>query len=199
MFLAARSLTFSFCWFMLYNRLGRRKTFAMYRQNIVHEWMIVFAVLRGLACEWASWGAGPDGSVFYYQLFTSNFYFFKHLKILHFFLPASSIVSIDSLPLPPRPSIVKHNLCNGVQPDRGSHCLDISDFCELVMLMQNKICGFKMQNIWITWLRHNRSPSKHNNNPVWRQLKKWCNFLLQHRNFDTVRFVIMDITNGRVA
>ena len=56
-----------------------------------------------------------------------------------------------------------------------------------------------MQNIWITWLRHSWSPSKYNNNPVWRQLKKWCNFLLQHRNFDTVRFVIMDITNGRVA
>ena len=133
--------SFSFCWFMLYNRLGRRQTFAMYRQNIVHEWMIVFAVLRGLACEWASWGAGPDGSVFYYQLFTSNFYFFKHLKILHFFLPPSSIISIDSLTPPPRPSIVKHTLCNGVQPDRGSHCLDISDFCWISH-------AYAKQNLW---------------------------------------------------
>ena len=55
--------------------------------------------------------------------------FFKHLKILHFFLPPSSIISIDSLTPPPRPSIVKHTLCNGVQPDRGSNRLDISDFC----------------------------------------------------------------------
>ena len=133
--------SFSFCWFMLYNRLGRRQTFAMYRQNIVHEWMIVFAVLRGLAREWASWGAGPDGSVFYYQLFTSNFYFFKHLKILHFFLPPSSIISIDSLTPPPRPSIVKHNLCNGVQPDRGSHRLDISDFCWISQ-------AYAKQNLW---------------------------------------------------
>ena len=132
--------SFSFCWFMLYNRLGRRQTFAMYRQNIVHEWMIVFAVLRGLACEWASWGAGPDGSVFYYQLFTSNF-IFQASKNLTFF-PSSILHNINWLPPPPpRPSIVKHTLCNGVQPDRGSHCLDISDFCWISQ-------AYAKQNLW---------------------------------------------------
>lgn len=117
MFLVARSLTFkcirpvlsvlfhsfSFCWIMLYNRLGRRQTFAMYRQNIVHEWMIVFAVLRGLACEWASWGAGPDGSVFYYQLFTSTFIFQASKNLT--FVPPSILHNINWLPHPTSPSL----------------------------------------------------------------------------------------------
>ena len=153
-FLAARSLTFicirpvlsvlfhsfSFCSFMLYNRHGRRQTFAMYAK--FSAWMNdYFHNFKGFSLRISFLGSGPDGSVFYYQLFTSNFYFFKHLKILHFFLPPSSIISTDSLPLPPRPSIVKHTLCNGVQPDRGSHRLDISDFCWISQ-------AYAKQNLW---------------------------------------------------
>ena len=184
---------------MLYNRLGRRQTFAMYRQNIVHEWMIVFAVLRGLACEWASWGAGPDGSVFYYQLFTSNF-IFQASKNLTFF-PPSILHNFNWLPHPTSPSLNRKTYFVQWSPTWPWFTLFryLGFLLNWSCLCKTKFVVFKMQNIWITWLRHSWSATKYNNNPVWRQLKKLYNFLLQHRNFDTVRFVIMDITNGRVA
>ena len=117
-FLAATSLTFkcirpvlsvlfhsfSFCWFMLYNRLGRRRTFAMYTKS--SAWMNdCFRSFKGFSLQISSLGSRPWWiglllSIIHFKLF------FKHLKILPFFLPPSSIMSINIsqrlAPFPPR-------------------------------------------------------------------------------------------------
>ena len=132
--------SFNFCSFMLYNRHGRRRTFAMYTK--FSAWMNdCFHNFKGFSLRYklpGEQGLMDRSFAINYSLQTL---FFKHLKILHFFLPPSSIISTDSLPLPPRPSIVKHTLCKGVQPDRGSHCLDISDFCWISH-------AYAKQNLW---------------------------------------------------
>ena len=115
-FLAATSLTFkclrsvlsvffhsfSFCWFMLYNRLGRRRTFAMYTKS--SAWMNdCFRSFKGFSLRISSlgsraWWIGLLLSIIHFKLF------FKHLKILPFFLPPPSIMSINISPrLPPPP------------------------------------------------------------------------------------------------
>ena len=94
--------SFSFCWFMLYNRLGRRRTFAMYTKS--SAWMNdCFRSFKGFSLRISSlgsraWWIGLLLAIIHFKLF------FKHLKILPFFLPPPSIMSINISPcLPPPP------------------------------------------------------------------------------------------------
>ena len=100
---------------MLYNRLGRRRTFAMYTKS--SAWMNdCFRSFKGFSLQISSlgsraWWIGLLLSIIHFKLF------FKHLKILPFFLPPSSIMSINiSQRLAPSPPPKKNNNNNKQSP-----------------------------------------------------------------------------------
>ena len=184
---------------MLYNRHGRRQIFAMYAK--FSAWMNdYFHNFKGFSLRISflgsrAWWIGLLLSIIHFKLLL-----FQTSKNLTFF-PSSIFHNINWLPPPTSTSLNRKTYF--VQRSPTWPCVTLFRYLGFLLnyscLCKTKFVVFKMQNISITWLRHSWSPTKYNNNPVWRQLKKWYNFLLQHRNFDTVRFVIMDITNGRVA